>query len=100
MREEPNFALRMGEVIRPGNSSWILKEDTQKRLLKGDILISDLTDKDFTANLRQKGVDMRIGLDIASLTLKKLVSIIVLNQSQGGMCICGMAEIGKGISLE
>ena len=100
LREEPNFALRMGEVIRPGNSSWILKEDTQKRLLKGDILISDLTDKDFTANLRQKGVDMRIGLDIASLTLKKLVSIIVLNQSQGGMCICGMAEIGKGISLE
>ena len=78
LREEPNFALRMGEVIRPGNSSWILKEDTQKRLLKGDILISDLTDKDFTANLRQKGVDMRIGLDIASLTLKKLVSIIVL----------------------
>ena len=24
----------------------------------------------------------------------------ILNQSQGGMCICGMAEIGKGISLE
>ena len=31
LREEPNFALRMGEVIRPGNSSWILKEDTQSQ---------------------------------------------------------------------
>ncbi len=29
-------------------------------------------------NLRQKGVDMRIGLDIASLTLKKQVDLIVL----------------------
>ena len=78
LRYEPNFALRMGEVIRPGDSSWILKEDAQKRLLKGDIAVSDLRDNDFTANLRQKGVDMRIGLDIASLTLKKLVNIIVL----------------------
>jgi uncharacterized LabA/DUF88 family protein len=29
-------------------------------------------------NIRQKGVDMRIGLDIASLTLKKQVQVIVL----------------------
>ena len=29
-------------------------------------------------NIRQKGVDMRIGLDIASLTLKKHVEVIVL----------------------
>lgn len=78
LRVEPDLALRMGEVIRPGNASWILKEETQKRLLKGEILVSDLSDSDFTANLRQKGVDMRIGLDIASLTLKKLVSVIVL----------------------
>ena len=78
LRYQPNFALRMGEVTRPGNSGWILRDAVQKRLLKGDISVSDLTDSDFTANLRQKGVDMRIGLDIASLTLKKLASIIVL----------------------
>ena len=78
LRFEPNFALRMGEVIRPGNSSWVLNEDAQRRLLRGDISVSDLRDRDFVANLRQKGVDMRIGLDIASLTLKKLVSNIVL----------------------
>ena len=78
LRDEPNLALRMGEVIRPGNSSWVLKENAQRRLLKGDISVADLQDTDFTANLRQKGVDMRIGLDIASLTLKKLVNIIVL----------------------
>ena len=78
LRDEPNLALRMGEVIRPGDASWILKGDAQRRLLRGDIAVSDLTDNDFIANLRQKGVDMRIGLDIASLTLKRLVSTIVL----------------------
>ena len=78
LRYKPNFALRMGEVIRPSNASWILKEESQKRLLRGEISVSELKDSDFTANLRQKGVDMRIGLDIASLTLKKLVSTIVL----------------------
>ena len=78
LRYQPNFALRMGEVIRPGNSSWILKEDAQKRLLRGEISVSDLLDSDFIANLHQKGVDMRIGLDIASLTLKNQVSVIVL----------------------
>ena len=32
----------------------------------------------FVPDVHQKGVDMRIGLDIASLTLKKHVEIIVL----------------------
>ena len=78
LRNQPNFALRLGEVIKPGDADWILNPSVQKRLLRGDITVSDLKDSDFTANLRQKGVDMRIGLDIASLTLKKFVSIIVL----------------------
>ena len=33
---------------------------------------------DLEPNIRQKGVDMRIGLDIASLTLKKHAQMIVL----------------------
>jgi hypothetical protein len=34
--------------------------------------------EDFEPDIRQKGVDMRIGLDIASLTLKRQVQVIVL----------------------
>ncbi|WP_204245095.1 NYN domain-containing protein [Cloacibacillus sp. An23] len=33
---------------------------------------------DVTLNVKQKGVDMRIGLDIASVTYKKQVQRIVL----------------------
>lgn len=46
--------------------------------MSGDLDVSDLTDADFTPNLIQKGVDMRIGLDIASITLKKQADTIIL----------------------
>lgn len=78
LRREPNFALRLGEVTRPSDNFWTIKPDAQRRLINGRIQVSDLKDEDFSPNLRQKGVDMRIGLDIASITLKKQASIIVL----------------------
>ena len=40
--------------------------------------LSDLTDRDFRLNIEQKGVDMRIGLDIASMAYKKQVTKMVL----------------------
>lgn len=76
--EQRNFALRLGEVRKPSDSSWIMKPETQKRLLRGDIEISDLADADFMPDLHQKGVDMRIGLDIASITLKRQADTIIL----------------------
>lgn len=99
LRSQPNFALRMGEVIKPGDSSWILKSDAQKRLLNKDIEVSDLTDRDFTANLRQKGVDMRIGLDIASLTLKKFVNIIVLVSIDGDFAPAARLARREGVTV-
>ncbi|EDQ9667902.1 NYN domain-containing protein [Salmonella enterica subsp. enterica serovar Bareilly] len=38
----------------------------------------EITEKDIIPTINQKGVDMRIGLDIASLSLKKQVDAIVL----------------------
>lgn len=40
--------------------------------------IEDLTEKDVYYDIAQKGVDIRIGLDIASLAYKKLVNRIIL----------------------
>ena len=78
LRARPNFALRLGRVEKPSGSSWILKPDSQKGLLNGSLDVSDLRDDDFTPNLLQKGVDMRIGIDIASITLKKQADTIIL----------------------
>lgn len=65
------FALRMGEVRFRG---WELD---QKRL-PNEQVEHQITADDFRPSLQQKGVDMRIGLDIASLALKKQVDMLVL----------------------
>ena len=76
LRKTRDVALRLGELA--GRSRWILREDAQRRLLRREITLDELTDDDFDYDLKQKGVDMRIGLDISSLTLKKQVKVIVL----------------------
>jgi len=76
LRRRPNFAVRLGEVRR--ERGWILGEAAQKALLKGQRGVNDLEDCDFIPGFRQKAVDMRVGIDIASLALKRQVDTIVL----------------------
>jgi uncharacterized LabA/DUF88 family protein len=47
-------------------------------LLGGNLSFTILTDDDFEYAAAQKGVDMRVGLDIASLSYKRQVDQIVL----------------------
>ena len=65
------FALRMGEVRFRG---WELDYKNLAVEQQG----VHVTAADFRPSLQQKGVDMRIGLDIASLALKKQVDMLVL----------------------
>ena len=74
----PKLAVRLGEVRKDGSRTWTLKPRPQSDLLAGNRQVSDLTDTDFVPALRQKGVDMRIGLDIASITLKRQAETIIL----------------------
>ena len=78
LRSSRNVALRLGEVRRAVDRSWVLRAEAQDALLSGRCSVGDLTDDDFTLAIRQKGVDMRIGLDIATLTLKRQIDTIVL----------------------
>ncbi|HEY4090899.1 MAG TPA: NYN domain-containing protein [Luteibacter sp.] len=68
---EDFFANRLGELSVEG---WTPKKDLRKVTEESLTLRSD----DIKPIVGQKGVDMRIGLDMASLTLKKLSSLIVL----------------------
>ncbi len=76
VRRRRNFALRLGKVYR--ERAWVIKEEVQKDLLDKRRTIVSLTDSDFKPVFRQKTVDMRIGLDIASMTLKKQADTIIL----------------------
>ena len=76
LRQRADTAVRLGDVRRERN--WILNERPQNKLLSGDLGIDDLKDEDFMPGLKQKAVDMRIGLNIASIALKKQASTIIL----------------------
>jgi uncharacterized LabA/DUF88 family protein len=65
------FAVRLGEVRFRG---WVFDS---KRIPEGATEHTVSAD-DFRPSIQQKGVDMRIGLDIASLALKQQVELVVL----------------------
>ena len=73
-----NLAVRLGKIRKAPVFPWALKPETLKNILRGKIKLNELTDDDFTVALRQKGVDMRIGMDIAAITLKRQANVIVL----------------------
>lgn len=68
----PNFAVRRGEVVAHG---WKLGSRAFKNMMKAPRAPAA---QDIVPDLEQKGVDLRIGLDIARLALRALVDIIVV----------------------
>lgn len=71
---KPQFALRMGQVnISPNR--WRLKPNVSRQLIKTP---RELTDDDFLLDAQQKGVDMRIGMDMARLALREMVRAVVV----------------------
>ena len=77
LMKTPNVSLRFG-YIDEKNAHWRIKKSKLQELLKGKISFDAITAEDLEYYGKQKGVDMKIGLDIATLTHKKLVEKIVL----------------------
>lgn len=76
LKEQRKVALRMGHLSEI--SGWTIKPNIMKQLLSGKRDYNSLTDDDFRLEVTQKTVDMKIGLDVASLTYKKFVDQIIL----------------------
>ncbi len=71
-------AMRMGTIMAK-NMAFTLKQESLKRLMRDEMSVSDLCEKDFVlTGIKQSGVDMRIGLDVASLSSNRIVNQIVL----------------------
>jgi len=70
-------ALRLG-YIDEDNAAWTVSPKTMRQLLKKEKTIDDLEDHEVNYLGRQKAVDMKIGLDISSLALKRMVDKIIL----------------------
>lgn len=76
LKQKRKVALRIGEL--KDNNNWHIYPKKVKSLLKGEIDVKDLKEDDVYLEIRQKGIDMKIGVDIASLALKRFVDTIVL----------------------
>jgi uncharacterized LabA/DUF88 family protein len=72
LSQQPFMALRLGELSFHG---WAV---TAKKLAKASGETVEIRADDLVPQITQKGVDMRIGMDIAALTLKRQVQVIVL----------------------
>lgn len=79
LKRKPKTAIRLGRLSDVGD--WGIKSDVLKEILNGKKTItslSDFSDNDFYYDVKQKSIDMKIGIDITSLAYKKLVERIVL----------------------
>lgn len=77
LKKKRKFALRLGE-ISANDVCYRLSNKMVNALLSGAKELKDVTEKDFVFVAPQKGVDMKIGIDIASMVFKKQVSQIIL----------------------
>lgn len=77
LKKKRKFALRFGKLAEE-QAHYIIRPNIVKKLCNGSIKFEDLTENDFMLQIEQKGVDMKIGLDIASLSYKKQVDQIIL----------------------
>ncbi len=67
-----NIAFRAGKLSFDG---WIISKKATKDILKTN---RAFVDDDFTPDIKQKGVDMKIGLDVAWLSSKSIVERLIL----------------------
>lgn len=75
LARQPYVAVRIGMLSFDG---WKVTSAAMLRLRKSKLSAGALTLADFQPDLKQKGVDMRIGLDTALLAMDKLVDRIAL----------------------
>ena len=76
LKRKRKMALRIGTL--KDNHTWQIYPGRVKELLSGKKKLEDLKDSEIFLDVQQKGIDMKIGVDIATLALKRFVDTIVL----------------------
>jgi len=76
LKKKRKIALRLG--VLEDRKRWIIKPSKTKELLSKIISIDELTEEDVQFDFIQKRVDIKIGLDVASMALKGQIDQIIL----------------------
>lgn len=92
------MALRLGRLSSEA-SYFQLSPKATKKLVRGDISTNELTTFDFSPTFKQKGVDMRIGVDITSLAYEGLIDQIILIAGDSDFVPAAKLARRKGIDF-
>jgi len=77
LKTKRKVALRLGK-LDDRNAQYIIRQEAVKKLCRRQICVDNLTEEDFSLEVKQKGVDNKIGTDIASMALKRQVTQMIL----------------------
>lgn len=97
LHNQRKVALRLGRLSAYGR--WHVKPALTKGLLDGTVDPTKLKSSDVMYDAKQKGVDMKIGLDIASLAFKRLVGKIILVAGDADFVPAAKLARTEGIDL-
>ena len=98
LKKKRKFAIRLGKLAEE-QAHYTIRPNIVKKLCNGSISFSDLKETDFCIEIDQKGVDMKIGLDIASMAYKHQVDQIILISGYHMQEAGATADIELGYTL-
>lgn len=82
LRNTPNIQLRLGRSAMQ-STAWYLEPQKLGELLACELKPEDIKASDLYPDIRQKGVDVMVGLDVASIAYKHLADRIVFVANDG-----------------
>ncbi|MGL5889572.1 MAG: NYN domain-containing protein [Bacteroidia bacterium] len=98
LRKRNKVQLRLGKLKE--NKTWKIRSFCTIDLLRGKRKISDLHESEVVLEVRQKGIDMQIGIDIAMLAWKKLADRIVLIGGDADFAPAAELARNEGVQFE
>ena len=81
LQKKRKLALRLGEPVEM--DGWRLRDDALNDLLAKRITVDELQDDDFYPGTHYRGLELRMGVDLASLGYKKQAQQVVLITGDG-----------------
>ena len=96
LRRLRKVALRLGYL---SGHKWTIKPAATKKLLKGTLMPAQLTWRDVEFDIDQKGVDIKIGIDMTSLALKRMIKQIVLVSGDGDFVPAAKLARREGLDI-
>ena len=75
LQRKRKLAVKLGEAREA--DTWKLNEDALADLLGKRITVDDLADEDFTPDSHPKGIELRMGVDLATLAYKRQVQQVM-----------------------